>query len=160
MRVSLVSKIARCSSEYLLPAPSYLPSDLYVYLHILSSSNPTNPFHIPDRLLPILIPIINLVTSSPPRVHSYTCTKLMKLCLHSPVPKAVNLQLKRQPRALNYHLECEIQVVEFYTACGGEAGEKTLGHGAEIGGQRAYIHEFARECGGWVAIGVGGDEVV
>lgn len=84
----------------------------------------------------------------------------MKLRLHPTIPKPIDLELKSQPRALDNHLEREIQIVKLDPARGSQACEEALGHGAQIGGQRADVDEVAGVGRGRVAVGVRGDEVV
>lgn len=63
----------------------------------------------------------------------------MKLSLHRPVVDAVHSQLKDEIRTLDLHVQLKVQVVELDALRRGEPGEQALGHGVQIGRQRAHI---------------------
>jgi hypothetical protein len=56
----------------------------------------------------------------------------MELGLHAAVPHAVDLELEHEPRALNAHVEREVEVIEFDAFCRRQPREQALGHRVEV----------------------------
>jgi len=51
----------------------------------------------------------------------------MKLRLDTPISKSIDLQLERQSRTLNHHLQREVEVVELHSPSCGQPGKQALG---------------------------------
>jgi hypothetical protein len=83
----------------------------------------------------------------------------MEFCAHSPIPYAINLQLKDQARTLNLHIQRKIQVVKLHTLCCGKFSEQALRYGIEIGSKCAHVDK-ALAIGVWCSIRVACYQVV
>lgn len=83
----------------------------------------------------------------------------VKLRLHPPIPDPVHLELEPQPRAINRHLEREVEVVKLNAPRGSQPREQAPRHGVEVRRERAHVREVACVGRGRV-VGLGGDEVV
>lgn len=108
------------------------------YQH-LAHTFPTARVYVPGRpkILPtwyihVALPVVNISR------HVWE-ERLMKLSLHRPVVDAVHSQLKDEIRTLDLHVQLKVQVVELDALRRGEPGEQALGHGVQIGRQRAHI---------------------
>ena len=64
----------------------------------------------------------------------------MKLGLYASVPDTVYLELETEARAVDDHLEREVEVVELDAACRREARKQGAGDGVEICCQCAHMH--------------------
>lgn len=64
---------------------------------------------------------------------------LVKVRLHPPVPDPVDLELEPEARAVDDHLEREVEVVELDAARRREPREEAARHGAQVRRQRAHM---------------------
>ena len=86
-------------------------------------------------------------------------TPLMKLGINPPIPNPIHLQLKPQPSTIHNHLERKIQIIKLYAPRRSQARKQRARHGAEVGRQRADMHQVARVSPRRL-VGFAGDQVV
>jgi hypothetical protein len=65
----------------------------------------------------------------------------MKLCTNGSIPYSINLQLKHQSRALDLHIQREIQVIELNPLRRRQSRKQALRHGIQIRSQRAHVDQ-------------------
>jgi hypothetical protein len=83
----------------------------------------------------------------------------MKLRLHTPIPHAIHLEFKHQPRTRYPHIEREIQIIKLHTLGRRQSRKQALGHAIQIRSKRAHIDKALAERIGR-ALGVACNEVV
>lgn len=76
----------------------------------------------------------------------------MKIGLDTPILDPVDPQLKHQIRALDLHMQLEIQVVELDAFCRRQPREERLGHRMQISRQRADVDEILSESVGSLVV--------
>jgi len=83
----------------------------------------------------------------------------MKIRRDLPISYTINPQLKDKTCTVNYHIECEIKVVEFDTFGCGQSGEQGTWNRIQISLESAYRYEIFLE-GVRSPIRITSDEVV
>lgn len=79
----------------------------------------------------------------------------MELCLHSPIPEPINLQLESQPSTFNHHLQRKVQIIELHATSRCQSCEETFWDSPEVGCEGAYVYEISRVGGWWFAVCIG-----
>lgn len=91
--------------------------------------------------------------------HLASLCRILEIRLHAPILDPIHPELKHQVRALDLHMQFEIQIIELNPLCRREPREERLRHGIEIRRQCADVDEILAEGIGR-GVFIAADEVV